>query len=204
MTQVDASDQELIAGCLSGDAPSWDAFVERFARLVHWSIRRSFESAPPGGREDFCREVFQDFFAHLIDHNELSRLRSVSNLRKFLSVKACHLAMDRLKSLSRHSKKMGPVEDLADGDEPAFFLDGGAAPDDLEEALSGSMRDLSAKERACLHFYIVEGKTANQVGRILGLSENNVHSVVRRSKGKLRELLVEKGYKDLEGPGWIK
>ena len=194
---MEASDQELIAGCLKGDALCWGAFVERFAKLIHWSILRSFESAPPGGREDFCREVFQDFFAHLIDKNELSQLRHVDNVRKFLSVKACHLALDRLKALSRHAKKMSPMEDLPELHETA--LDMGAPPDrlDWEDALSGSLKGLSVKERACLQFYVVEGKTAVQVGQILGIPENTVHSVVRRSKDKLREILVKKGYKNI-------
>ena len=193
----EASDQELIAGCLRGEATAWDLFVERFAKLVHWSIRRSFEYSPPGGREEFCREVFQDFFQQLIDKNELSKLREVRHLRKFLSVMACHLALDRLKSLSRHTKKMRPVEDLPPLEEGVLLVSGESQdPVDWEGILSGSLSGLSPQERACLEFYLVDGKTASEVGQILGIPENTVHSVVRRSKEKLKDKLIEKGYKD--------
>lgn len=197
---MEASDQELIAGCLKGDGTAWNQFVERFAKLVHWSIRRSFEKPPPGGSEDFCREVFQDFFHRLIDKNELLKLREIGNLRKFLSVMACHLAIDRLRTLTRHANKMRPVEDLLDEDEtlPVVFPDDqDPSPGLLDSVLEDSLKDLSAKERACLQFFIVEGRTAAQTGQILGISESNVHSVVRRSKEKLKTKLIQNGHKNI-------
>ena len=192
---MEASDQELIAGCVRGDAAAWEQFVERFAKLVHWSIRKSFERIPPGGRDDFCREVFQDFFKRLIDRNELSKLRETDNVRKFLSVMALHLAMDRIKLLNRHANKMRPVEELLpEEEEKAVVLSEKQEPPEMDDWLEESLRGLSAKERLCLELFIVEGKTAAESGRILGISENTVHSVVRRSKEKLKSLLIRKGY----------
>ena len=195
---VQTGDQELIAGCLRGEAAAWDLFVERFAKLVHWSIRKSFDYSPPGGREEFCREVFQDFFQQLIDKNELSKLREVRNLRRFLVVMASHLALDRLKSLSRHAKKMRPAEDLLPSEEETVLsnVKDGQDITDRDEILNGSLQDLSVKERACLEFFVVEGKTASQVGLILGIPENTVHSIVRRTKEKLKDKLIKRGYKD--------
>ena len=195
---MEASDRELIAGCLRGDAAAWERFVERFARLVHWSIRKSFERTPPGGREDFCREVFQDFFARLIDRKELSKLRDVGNVRKFLSVMACHLAMDRMKAGMRQSKMMRPVEEWIAEEEGAShpFLSEDERFD-AEPAIEESLKGLSPKERACLQFFIVEGRTAAESAQILGISENTVHSVVRRSKEKLKAALLRKGYKNI-------
>ena len=186
----ETNDQELIAGCLRQDKASWEAFVERFARLVHWSIRQSLQQAPPGGTEEFCREVFQDFFTHLIDKNELSKLRQVENVRKFLSVMACHRTLDRLKSLSRHARKMRPAEELLQ-EIPAPST--GA---DWSGVLRDCLQDLSLKDRACLEFYFVEGKTARDIGEILGLGEDTVRTVIRRAKENLKQKLKKKGYQD--------
>ena len=192
---MESSDEELVAGCLRNEAASWELFVERFAKLVHWSIRRSFDEAPAGGREEFCREVFQDFFQRLLDKNELSKLREVRNVRKFLSVMACHLTMDRLKALSRHTRKMRPVEELLP-QEGAEVFSLSENPAEWDGVLKDSLGDLSGKERACLEFYAVEGKTAPEIGKILGLSDDAVHSVIHRAKEKLKKKLIEKGYKN--------
>ena len=186
----DASDQELIAGCLRGEQASWETFVGRFARLVHWSIRNSLQHPPPGGSEEFCREVFQDLFARLIDKNELSKLRRVENVRKFLTVMACHMSYDRLKSLSRYSRRMEPLEDL-----PAEISEEPVSTE-WSGVLEDCFRDLSPKDQACLEFYFVEQKTAVEIGGILGYPEDTVRSVVRRAKEKLKKKLLEKGYQE--------
>ena len=58
------------------------------------------------------------------------------------------------------------------------------------------LRDLPLKDRACLEFYFVGGKTARDIGEILGLGEDTVRSVIRRAKENLKQKLLEKGYKD--------
>ena len=191
---ITPDDGELVAGCLRGDAVAWDSFVERFSKLVYWSIQKSLNVMPPGGREEFCREVFQDFFQRLMDKNELSKLKEASHVRKFLSVMACHMALDRFKALSRHAKNKRPMEDLPEEDEAQYPALPGDGPDDWEAICGVSLRELPAKERSCLEFYFLESKTAQEIGRLLGMSENSVHYVIRRSKDKIRATLVERGY----------
>src|SRR3989338_5256556 len=94
-------DRELLQGCLDGNASSWETFVARFSRLIHWSIRRSVGGDLPGGGQDFCREVFQDFFTHLMEKQELAKLRDAGNLRRFLVVSSSYFALDRLRASRR-------------------------------------------------------------------------------------------------------
>jgi RNA polymerase sigma factor (sigma-70 family) len=184
----EASDDELIAGCLRGDAVSWSAFVERFAGLVHWSIRRS----APEGSDDFRREVFQQFFERLIDRNELAKLREVSHVRKFLSVMACHLALDRLKAKRRESKRLSPLDEAMTEAQPGPL--GEEFPEEAAAALRALLSELGPKERACLEFYFVDGRTAAETGRLLGLSEESVRGVLKRAKERLRSKLGEQGF----------
>ena len=189
----EAGDRELVAACLRGDTAAWGSFVERFGKLIHWSIQRSVGRMPPGGRREFCREVFQDFFQRLLDKKELSKLKEAAHVRKFLSVMACHLALDRLKALTRSAKNTRAMEDLSGQEEAP----GGAFPEDQpdwEEICGVSLRELPPKERVCLEFFLLEGKTAQEIGRLLGMSENSVHYVVKRCKEKIRAKLVEGGY----------
>ena len=190
-------DQELVERCLARDTAAWGIFVDRFSRLIHWAIHHSLESEPPGGREEFSREVFQEFFERLLAKNELARLRRVKNIRRFLVVSACHLASDRLRSLSRHSRNTQPLEDWATPDDtgPAASAElPGAGSAELDAVLESALADLPARERACLDFHLVQGKGAQEVGRLLGIPEDTVRTVVRRAKDKLRNKLARKGF----------
>ncbi len=190
-------DQELIEGCLAQDAASWNLFVERFSRLVHWSIRQSLDFDPPGGKEEFCREVFQDFFRRLMEKNELSKLRRAENVRKFLVVSAAHLSLDRIKSLSRDAKKNRSLDEWMAGGETVLPESGALLTADtaaLEEELSGILSRLSPKERACIDFYWVQGKTSQQTGLLLGMGAEAVRSLVQRTKEKLKQRLAQKGF----------
>lgn len=151
----------------------------------------------PGGREEFSREVFQELFERLLEKNELERLRTVHSVRKFLSVMACHMTLDKLKGLSRYAKKNFSLESVVlNNEDPAL----GFLPADpmLQREFDGifgdAMSALSPKERACLQFYYEEGKTHLEIGRLLGLPESTVSSVLRRTREKIQKKLSEKGY----------
>ena len=197
MRQPDLGDQELVSGCLSGDAASWQVFVERFSRLVHWSIRKTLAGAAGGFTEELSRELFQEFFERLLEKNELAKLREARSVRKFLSVMACHMTLDKLKSLSRYAKKNSSLESVLANNEDAAL---GFVPADplLQGEFDGffgsALEELSPKERACLQFHYEEDKTHLEIGGLLGLPESTVSSVLRRTRDKIRKKLSEKGY----------
>ena len=197
MKPSELGDQELISGCLSGDAACWRVFVERFSRLVHWSIRRTLASSAQSGREDLGRELFQELFERLLEKNELGRLREAGSVRKFLAVMACHMTLDRVKSLSRHAKKNSSLESLLENNEDAAL---GFVPEDpllrgeLGGVLGAALGELTPKEHSCIQFYYEEGKTHLEIGHLLGMPENTVSTVLRRTRDKLRQKLSEKGY----------
>ena len=188
-------DEKLIAGCLARDKGSWDAFVDRFSRLVWWSIRKTLSGTRYQDREDIFEDIFQDVFERLLERGELEKLRSAESIRKFLSVMACHLALDRVKNVSRLEKKSAAMDavpaDIAakDGRDPRS--EAMAREADAELALA--LRGLSAKERACIELRYLEGLPDVRIGAILGLPVDTVSSIVRRSREKLRKILSEKG-----------
>jgi len=190
-------DQELIAGCLKNDSASWQSFVERFSRLVHWSIRKTLKSSAPGGTDEFIREVFQEFFERLLEKNELAKLRDANNVRKFLSVMACHMTLDKLKIRSRYDKKNFSIESTIlshDNVELGYVPQDPLLQQEFDGVFGGILEELSPKERACLEFYYEEGKTHLEISSLLGMPESTISSILRRCREKLKKKLSEKGY----------
>lgn len=197
MQPSEPGDQELVAGCLKNDAASWRVFVDRFSRLVHWSIRKTLASSSAPGREELIREIFQEFFERLLEKNELAKLRDTGSLRKFLSVMACHMALDKLKGLSRYARKNSPLESVLENNEDAALAFLPADPllqGEADSLLAEALKELSSKEQACLRFHYEEGRTHAETGRLLGMPEDTVSTVLRRTREKLRKKLSEKGY----------
>ncbi len=197
------SDEALIAGCLERRKDSWDIFVERFSRLIHWSIRKTLEDSSFKGRSDLHQEIFQELFVKLLEKNELEKLRSAESVRKFLSVMSCHLAVDRLKSLGRSEKKVvgdflaGP--DVEGSDSNQWIEDKSldpatkAADEERGFLISETLRELSSKERLCVEWHYLEGKTHKEISEILGMPQENISSAIRRIRERLKKLFTEKG-----------
>ena len=185
------NDGELVLGCLRGEAASWEMFVDRFARLVHWSIRRALEGTPFKARADLCEDIFQEFFKRLIERGELSRLRETVNVRKFLSVSAIHLTLDRVKSLSRYEKSF-KAETVCLSEDPGKD----AARHEALFLVQAVVEDLDEKERVCLELHYLDGKSHREIGEILALPQDTVSTVIRRTREKMRQRLLEKGLEE--------
>ena len=194
MPDSSASDHDLISGCLEGRKGSWADFVDRFSKLIYWSIHKTLEGGSFCARKDICEDIFQEVFKRLLEKEELARLRDIQRVRKFLSVMACHATLDTIKSLKRHEKKTVPIELETfeeKGGVPADF----AVSKEKNEIIAGILNALPLKERACIELHYLDGRTHSEVGRILGMSQDTVSTVIRRTKEKLKTRFGEKGLK---------
>lgn len=204
MSIVGPDDAALVAGCLARKKDSWDTFVGRFSKLVFWSIRKTLSSTAYSGRQDVCEDAYQDVFRKLLEPDGLARLRDPKGLHTFLTVTACHATLDRVKGLSRADKKLvvdfhKADEDCGVSDATEFLKDGAPGPADvmvmrersglIEEALAA----LSLKERACMEFHYLDSKTHREIAEILGLPQDTVSTVIRRTREKLKNRLIKRG-----------
>lgn len=201
------TDRELVDGCIAGNRRSWDLFVDRFSGLVHWSIARTFGPSVHIGRRDILEDVFQEVFRKLVEKDELLRLRDVKYLRKFLAVTACHTALDYLKSLSRRERgSVSKDEPLLGktGDPTSFMADtlASSSVDPREAAqnresdaiVAESIRSLLPRERACVEMHYIDGRTHREISEILAIPQDTVSTVIRRSRDKLKDELLKKGF----------
>ena len=197
MSQIFPSDNDLLAGCLEGRKESWDSFVERFSKLIYWGIHKTLEDSSFQGRTELVDEIFQEVFKQLLEPQRLKSLRDLKGLRKFLTVMACHLTMDKIRHLSFFEKKSVSTE-------TDFFEEGslhdpatGAATKERDLIIGEVLGKLPARERACVEFHFLDEKSHREIGEILGMPQDTVSTVIRRTKEKLRADFIRKGIKDL-------
>lgn len=186
-----ATDESLVSACLARREGAWDAFVDRFSRLIYWAVRRSLEKTPLDGREDVVADIFQDIFRRLLERDELSKLRDRASLKRFLCVMACHETLDRAKASTRHESKKVSLDDLSVPTPGPDFLG-----EERERLLKQAISELSPKERACVEFHYLEEMTHRDISEVLGLPQDTVSSIIRRTREKLRALLEQKGLFD--------
>jgi len=195
-------DRALVDACVAGEKRAWDEFVGRFSKLVWWSVGKAFAGTPYASRRDVHEDVFQETFARLLERGELGTLREATSVRKFLAVSACRRALDRAKSLSRAERRTSAGEDA---ESPILDTISDGAPDPAEAAsgterrrlVAETLQGLPSRERLCIEMHYGEGLTHREISEALGIPQDTVSTVIRRTRVKLKSLLEEKG---LDGP----
>ena len=189
------NEETLLSACLRAEKGAWDEFIRRYSKLVYWSIRQTLGQSRFHSRQDWAGDIFQDVFQKLFERNDILRLDDAQNIRKFLVVLSANLTLDRVKSVSRLEDKSIFMDDGDSGIEaPSFFNpDEAAARNEKQEIITEVLRGLGARERACLEMDVFDGKKHREISAILGISQDNVSSIIRRAKDKIREKFVKKG-----------
>ena len=165
--------------------------MDRFSKLVHWSIRNTLERSPYKSRHDFCEDVFQEFFKKLLQREELASLKESANLKKFLVISSANLTLDRLKALSRYEKATEPLEAFSPEDPGK-----GAAHEEAMSLVREVLEELTGRERVCVELHYLDGSNHRQIAEILNLPLDTVSSVIRRTREKLKERLIERGLEE--------
>ena len=206
----EVSDEALIAHCLDGSQRHWALFVERYAKLIHWSIRRIFFGTSYQSRQDVFEEVFQEVFEKILRGGHLARMRKVKSVPKFVCIVAQRTASDKRKYLARASRRDVPIDPENSSAEGAVLDEKGdqyagnmADPSEQallrekESVLRKIIDELDEHERACIEFHYVYGRSHLEISQLLGNSRDTISSILRRAREKIRMKLIARGYKDL-------
>ena len=185
----------LLEGCLRRDPDAWEEFTGRFSKLIYWSIRQILNDSSFGSREDLVADIFQDVFSKLFEKNVLAGLKDAEHLKKFLVVLSTHQTLDRIKSLSRLEGKSisldaplaGAVEEEAGLGDPREAVH----EQEKRELIGEVMDSLTPKERACVEFYIFDGKSYQEIALVVGFTSDAVSSVISRAKDKIRKKMIK-------------
>ncbi len=116
-------DAVLVAGCLRGEAKSWEALVKRYQRLVFTIVRRMRMD------EHMAADVFQTVFSRLFTH--LPRIADPTRLQAWIVTTAKREALLQL----RHGERTVSMTDLGEPGEGGREWDMADGAPIAEEAL---------------------------------------------------------------------
>lgn len=175
-------DRNLLDRCLNNKPRAWEDFVDRYMGLVvhvinHTAQCRSLRLST-ADREDLTAEVF----LAIIDNNMavLRHFRGQSSLATYLTVIARRVIVRKLVE-GRSALPLSEMVHQAASDDP----DAEQRISDQEE-LQRLLGELRGSEAAVVRMYHLEGKSYQEISRVVGMPENSVGPMLSRARTKLR------------------
>lgn len=173
-----------LKACLGGSKSAWDAFVDRYARVVYAAVQRTL-----GAHADPCEnaeveDVAQDVFVRLVkDDYRLLRTYDPAKaaLTTWLTIVARSVAVDRVRRRRLRTVPLdeapAPASPAPDADEPpTAALD---LPVDL----------LTPRQRLVLQLLFDEGLSVAEAADVLGVGAQTVRSTKHKALQRLRAAL---------------
>ena len=165
--------------CIRGDKHAWDAFVDRWAGVIHAAVQRSFQ----GGRSVAARaeveDTVQDVFLRLVK-DDCRLLRSYdanrASLSTWLTLVARSTAIDRLRR-----KRPPPTVPLEPGRH--------AAPTPPASGPEIPLHLLSARQRLVMTLLFDEQMSVSEAAGFIGVDEQTIRSTKHKALTRLREHL---------------
>ncbi|MGB7328347.1 MAG: sigma-70 family RNA polymerase sigma factor [Rubripirellula sp.] len=182
-------DRVLLQRCLDQAPRAWQDFVDRFLGLVvhvanHTAQSRG-ASIDQATRDDLVSEVFLTLVA--ADFAVLRRFRRNCSLATYLTVISRRVIARRL---TQTGPPMANDREVSDASAPPVASGSHSQShisriDDQEEVQRLMLR-LDPNEANIVRMYHLEGKSYQEIGKAVGMSENSVGPVLTRARDKMR------------------
>ena len=173
-----------LEACIGGDKRAWDAFVDRWAGIIHAAVGRAFHGGRGAAARAEVEDTVQDVFLRLIK-DDCRLLRSYdanrASLSTWLTLVARSTAIDRLR------RKRPP---------PTVPLEPGDATQASPEARSAGgpeipLHLLSARQRLVMTLLFDEQLSVAEAAAFIGVDEQTIRSTKHKALTRLREKLAQ-------------
>jgi len=183
---MDDSDAVAVARAQAGDQDAFGLLVERHSiRLFQLAYRMT-------GNEQDAEDVVQEAF--LRAYKQLNRFEARAGFGTWLHRIAANCSLDYLRKRKRQDQQVDPVELTAE--EPMSTISSNAPlPDDqvfhleVQQKVEGVMEQLTPMERTAFVLRHFEGKSIEEIGRVLGTGPSATKQSIFRAVQKMRRAL---------------
>ena len=169
------SDKTLIRAVFAGEKAAYEKLYDRYAPLVRaicYDTTRNLTDA-----QDLAQDVFMRAY------EKLGRLRNADSFGKWLvGIARLRCKEWRRQRLRSQDRNVGLNNAQAAAPDP---------PDNSRiELLREMITTLPEKERLALHTFYLQGSSADNARRIMGLSRSGFYRVLERARKRLEQLLI--------------
>jgi len=168
------SDKMLVRAVLAGDKAAYENLYDRYAPLI-----RAVCNDTTGNLAD-AQDLAQDVFMRA--YKNLDQLWYPDRFAKWLvgiARRRCQEWLRRNLRLKDNPVELSEVQ-IAVPDPP---------DDDRIELLRKMIATLPDKERLALHMFYLQGNSADNARRIMGLSRSGYYRVLERARNRLKQLM---------------
>lgn len=174
-----SEDASLVAAAANGDAAAFRSLVDRHLSGVLAVARRMLRDDAEA--EDVAQEALLRLWRSA-DGLEVGP----QGLRPWLRRVVSNLCVDRMRS----GRRLMVVEEVPDRAEPAIQLTQLEARD-VSQRVDAALKKLPDRQRMALTLFHYEGLSQVEVGRIMGISDEAVESLLARARRNLKGALRE-------------
>ena len=172
-------DAALVAAAANGDAGAFRSLVDRHLSGVLAVARRMLRDDAEA--EDVAQEALLRLWRSADDLEV-----GAQGLRPWLRRVVSNLCVDRMRS----GRRLMVVEEVPDRAEPATQLTQMEARD-VSQRVDAALKELPDRQRMALTLFHYEGLSQVEVGRIMGISDEAVESLLARARRNLKGALRE-------------
>ena len=187
----------LARRCADGDAAAWEAFLARFAPLLHGVNRRvlaRYRIADAATEEDAFSAVIEVLLRD--GGRALRSFREPFNLAAWLSV----LARRQCRAWIEAQRSPGSgvdAQDVAGADGPVVDAlvarEGAARREALGRAVRGFLEELPPRDRLLVTLFYFDRRKYREIARIARMPVGNVGKTLARALEKLRDRIERAG-----------
>ncbi len=190
--KIAVNEAELIKRCLKKDKQAWSLFVEKYSRLVYWAIRKRLAASNFKYNEADIEDIFQEVFLAVLKGDKLAQLKDPPLLSGWLAMVAANKTTDFMRQRAHREQNVSLDSSLFKDDSFKQVL----FDRDIAALIREIIAELSDKEKIVISLNLLEGRTHNEISRILGIPVNTVSTLIARTKEKLKAQLERKGIED--------
>lgn len=140
--------------------------------------------------EEEIDDISGDIFFKLWQNRE--RLDENIGLRAYLSASARNAVKNRFRDMP---DLKCPPEDISELEIPdGYSIEDQAELNEIMRCLGEGLDTLSEKEREVFSRFYFFGERSPDIARITGLSESSVRSMLSRTRSKLKDYLMKRGF----------
>ena len=189
MEYRDLTVSSLIDRCSDKDPLAWAEFVNRFTRLIEFSIRKALVRYSNQGSAEDIKDIKQEIIISLWRRGKLAEIKNRQNINYWLIVTARNASLNYLKAKKRYVLKGDEryFERIPEGLGGREVHKSHQRKFEAAEKIKEIYNLLNAKEKIAFKLYFEKDLNARDISKMLKAPLGTITSTITRIRKKIKK-----------------